>query len=120
MGYTIEIANNGRQAIEALRRQPYDLILMDVQMPELDGLETTRQIRAQFAPERQPQIVAMTANAMQGDRELCLQAGMNDYVSKPVQAKELRAALERAGERWQGQRDGGQSKLSPNASQLNS
>jgi HPt (histidine-containing phosphotransfer) domain-containing protein len=77
----------------------YDVILMDVQMPELDGLEATRRIRREFETKRQPHIIAMTANAMQGDRELCLEAGMDDYISKSVYVAELRAALERVGQR---------------------
>jgi CheY-like chemotaxis protein len=94
MGYRADVAANGLEALAALRRQRYDVILMDVQMPEMDGLEATRQIRSTFAPDHQPHIIAMTANAMQGDREVCLEAGMNDYVSKPIQVKELQAALE--------------------------
>jgi signal transduction histidine kinase/CheY-like chemotaxis protein len=97
MGYRADIVANGLEAIEALIRQSYDLVLMDVQMPEMDGLEATRQIRSTFPTDRQPGIVAMTANAMQGDREECLAAGMNDYVSKPIQIKELQAALEKWG-----------------------
>ncbi|MBP7687251.1 MAG: PAS domain S-box protein [Thermoflexales bacterium] len=99
MGYRADVAGNGLEVLEALERQPYDVVLMDVQMPELDGLETTRRIRA---PGRtgfnQPRIIAMTANAMQGDREVCLDAGMDDYLSKPIQVKELQAALERWGQ----------------------
>lgn len=104
-GYAADIANNGRETVRAVQRQTYDLVLMDVQMPELDGLAATRQIRAldltsQEPPtQSSPYIVAMTANAMQGDRELCLQAGMDDYLSKPIQVAELRAALERWGEK---------------------
>ena len=71
---------------------------MDVQIPVLDGLEATRRIRREWPASQQPWIVAMTANAMQGDRELCLEAGMDDYSSKPVYLEELRAALERAGQ----------------------
>ena len=100
MGYRADIAGNGLEVLEALERQPYDIVLMDVQMPELDGLETTRRIRAQAAQGgAQPRIIAMTANAMQGDREQCLDAGMDDYISKPIQVKELQAALERWGQR---------------------
>jgi len=80
--------------LQALDRQEYDLILMDVQMPEMDGLEATKQIRSQYAAHKQPRIVAMTANAMQGDREECLAAGMNDYISKPIKVAELMKALE--------------------------
>jgi signal transduction histidine kinase/DNA-binding response OmpR family regulator len=97
MGYRADIVANGLEVVEALIRQPYDLVLMDVQMPEMDGLEATRQIRSAFPPDKQPRIVAMTANAMQGDREECLAAGMNDYVSKPIQVKELQVALEKWG-----------------------
>jgi len=95
MGYRADVAADGLEVLEALERQHYDLVFMDVQMPELDGLEATRQIRATCAPEKQPRIVAMTANAMQGDREECLAAGMDDYVSKPIRVKELRNALEK-------------------------
>jgi signal transduction histidine kinase/DNA-binding response OmpR family regulator len=96
LGYRSDIAGNGIEAIEALKRQPYDLVLMDVQMPEMDGLEATRRIRQEFKANRQPRIVAMTANAMQGDREECLNARMDDYLSKPIQVRELVDALERA------------------------
>jgi len=92
-GYRADVAGNGIEALEALERQPYDLIFMDVQMPEMDGLEATRKIRAKGLGVH---IIAMTANAMQGDREMCLEAGMNDYVSKPIHVKELASALERA------------------------
>ena len=94
MGYRADVAGNGLEVLDALERQHYDLIFMDVQMPEMDGLETTRVIRHKLPRERQPHIIAMTANAMQGDREECLAAGMNDYVSKPIKVQELQAALE--------------------------
>jgi PAS domain S-box-containing protein len=97
MGYRVDVVANGQEAFDAVMRQSYDLVLMDVQMPLMDGLEATRQIRRRNIP--QPQIIAMTANAMQGDREICLEAGMDDYISKPVYLQELRAALERAGGR---------------------
>jgi CheY-like chemotaxis protein len=95
LGLAADVAATGIEALEALARAPYDLVLMDCQMPEMDGYETTRRIRAdpRFAPVR---IIAMTANAMQGDREKCLDAGMDDYVSKPIREPELRAALTRA------------------------
>jgi CheY-like chemotaxis protein/HPt (histidine-containing phosphotransfer) domain-containing protein len=96
MGYRADVAANGLEVLTALGRQPYDVVLMDVQMPELDGLAATRQIRMQWPADRQPRIIAMTANAMQGDREACLDAGMDDYISKPVQVQELQQALERA------------------------
>ncbi|NCT85426.1 MAG: GAF domain-containing protein, partial [Comamonadaceae bacterium] len=92
MGYRADLAANGLEAIAAVRRQAYDLVLMDVQMPEMDGLEAARRIVA--AGER-PRIVAMTANAMQGDREACLAAGMDDYLTKPIRVDELAAALTR-------------------------
>jgi CheY-like chemotaxis protein len=89
------VAANGLEAIEALERQPYDVILMDVQMPELDGLDATRQICERWPEESRPAIVAMTANALPEDREACFAAGMNDYVAKPIRAGELVAALKR-------------------------
>jgi len=92
LGYRADLAANGLEVLEALKRQPYDLILMDVQMPEMDGLEATRRIR-QLPGGRQPRIVAMTAHAMAGDRERCLEGGMDGYLSKPVQISELAAAL---------------------------
>ncbi|MCP3962691.1 MAG: response regulator [bacterium] len=93
MGYRADLAADGLEVLAALDRQRYDVVLMDVQMPELDGLETTRRIREERDPEEAPKIIAVTAGAMRGDREKCLAAGMNDYVSKPVQADELQAAL---------------------------
>jgi CheY-like chemotaxis protein/HPt (histidine-containing phosphotransfer) domain-containing protein len=104
LGYRADIANNGLEAIQALERQPYDLIFMDVQMPELDGLEATRRIRQrQSDPTAHPHfqqpiiIIAMTANAMQGDREKCLAAGMDAYLSKPVRPEALQAVIESVG-----------------------
>ena len=91
LGYKIEIVDNGREAIHALRQSSYDIVLMDVQMPEMDGLEATRSIRKDLS--YQPLIIALTANAMQGDMEECLQAGMNDYLSKPVKLEEVTAML---------------------------
>ena len=93
LGYHCDVAANGIEAWQALKRQAYDVVLMDVQMPEMDGLEATRQIRCDLPPARQPRIIAMTANAMQGDREMCLAAGMDDYVSKPIRINELVGAL---------------------------
>jgi signal transduction histidine kinase/CheY-like chemotaxis protein len=95
LGYRADLAANGLEALNALKRHAYDVVLMDVQMPEMDGLEATRRIR-HMPHLRQPRIVAMTANAMHSDREVCLQAGMDDYISKPVQMPELRRALTEA------------------------
>ena len=92
MGYTADVANDGLKAIEALEGAVYDVVLMDVQMPALDGLEATRRIRQRW-PKGGPHIVAMTANAMAEDREACLAAGMDDYVSKPIRVDELVEAL---------------------------
>ncbi len=96
MGYRADVASNGIEAIESIERQPYDVVLMDVQMPEMDGLEASRRIAAKFKPGERPRIVAMTANAMQGDREECLAAGMDDYVTKPIRVDALVQALVRS------------------------
>jgi PAS domain S-box-containing protein len=96
MGYRADVAGNGLEAIESIERQKYDVVLMDVQMPELDGLEATRQIVARWPKGIRPQIVAMTANAMQGDREMCIEAGMDDYLTKPIRIDELVMALLRS------------------------
>jgi PAS domain S-box-containing protein len=95
LGYRADVAGNGLEAIQAVERQPYDLVLMDVQMPEMDGLEATRRIVERWGEGERPWIVAMTAEAMQGDRERCLAAGMNDYVTKPIRPAELVAAIRR-------------------------
>jgi PAS domain S-box-containing protein len=96
LGYRADVANNGLEAIETLERRPYDVVLMDVQMPELDGLDATRRICERWSPESRPHIIAMTANALPEDREACFAAGMDDYVAKPIRAEELVAALKRA------------------------
>ncbi len=96
LGYRADVAANGLEAIEALERQTYDVVLMDMQMPELDGLEATRRIRQRWPADNGPRIIAMTANAMEGDREACLAAGMDDYVSKPIRVEALVAALKRS------------------------
>ena len=95
LGYRADAVSNGLEVITALETRHYDLVLMDLQMPEMDGLEASRQIRRLLPPDRQPKIVALTANAMQGDRELCLDAGMDDYISKPVKLHEIGAAIRR-------------------------
>jgi CheY-like chemotaxis protein len=93
MGYRADVASNGLEVLEALGRQNYDLVLMDVQMPQMDGLEAARRIRATIVPAVQPRIIAMTANAMEGDREKCLEAGMDEYLSKPIRPAALKDAL---------------------------
>lgn len=90
-GFDIDLVTDGNEALEAHRTRPYDLILMDCQMPIMDGFEASRQIRA--LDQRQPIIVAVTANALVGERERCLSAGMDDYLSKPFQAEELVAIV---------------------------
>jgi two-component system, sensor histidine kinase and response regulator len=94
-GHAVTIANNGREALEKVEHERFDVILMDVQMPELDGLEATRAIRNLSSENQRIPIVAMTAHAMQGDRERCLEAGMDDYLAKPIRAKELQHVLAR-------------------------
>jgi CheY-like chemotaxis protein len=89
-----DLAANGLEAVTALSRQPYDLILMDVQMPEMDGLQATQCIRRDWPPSQQPRIVALTANALMGDREMYLAKGMDDYVSKPIKVEELKRVLQ--------------------------
>jgi CheY-like chemotaxis protein len=96
MGYRADLASNGIEAIESVQRQAYDVVLMDVQMPEMDGLEASRQIRARLRPQERPRIIAMTANAMQGDRDMCLAAGMDDYLTKPIRVERLVEALNQA------------------------
>jgi len=102
-GYQVTLANNGAEAIDHFEQQPFDLILMDVQMPVMGGIEATESIRAREMRRswvmshefKSVSIIAMTANAMEGDRELCLEAGMNDYVAKPVKPQDLYAAIDR-------------------------
>ncbi len=96
MGYRADVASNGAEAIECVARQPYDVVLMDVQMPEMDGLEASRRITQRWRAHLRPRIIAMTANAMQGDREECLAAGMDDYVTKPIRIESLTEALMQA------------------------
>jgi CheY-like chemotaxis protein len=93
LGYTADIADNGKHAVEMAAGTQYDVILMDVRMPEMDGLEATRRLRNIL--EKQPVIIAMTANAMQGDKEMCIEAGMNDYISKPINFDKLAELLKK-------------------------
>jgi len=93
LGYKADIVNNGKEVLNALNKKLYDLILMDMQMPEMDGLEATRAIREMAI--KQPIIIALTANTMKGDREECLNAGMDDYIGKPVKTDELANKLEK-------------------------
>jgi CheY-like chemotaxis protein len=96
LGYRADIVANGYEVIEALERQRYDVVLMDVQMPEMDGLEAARRICRRWPKEERPRLIAMTAYALEGDREWCLAAGMEDYITKPVKIEELVDALERS------------------------
>jgi CheY-like chemotaxis protein len=97
MGYRADLASNGREAVQCVQRQPYDLVLMDVRMPEMDGLQATREIvawhRSGNPAGQRPRIVAMTANALNGDRPQCLAAGMDDHLSKPLRVAALVDAL---------------------------
>jgi PAS domain S-box-containing protein len=95
IGYQADLAGNGVEALEALDRRPYDVVLMDVQMPEMDGLDTTRHIHERYSGRARPYIIAATANAMQEERQACFDAGMDDYLSKPIRMDELIAALKR-------------------------
>ena len=97
MGYKVDAVINGVEVLQALEKKEYDIILMDLQMPEMNGIEATVKIRELYPPKRQPYIIAITANAMLGDRETCLEAGMVDYMSKPIRIDELQELLERWG-----------------------
>jgi CheY-like chemotaxis protein/HPt (histidine-containing phosphotransfer) domain-containing protein len=95
LGYRADIANHGKEVLEALHQKPYDILFLDVQMPVMDGLETARRICNNWPPEKRPRIIAMTGNALMGDREKCLQAGMDDYITKPIRLADLQSSLER-------------------------
>jgi PAS domain S-box-containing protein len=97
LGYRIEVAGNGYEVLEAVENIEYDIIFMDVHMPEMDGLEASLELNKLYGNENRPKIIAMTANAMQGDREECIAAGMDDYMSKPVRLEALQELLERWG-----------------------
>ena len=97
LGYGAQIANNGLEVLEALQHQPYDVVLMDMQMPDMDGLTATRQICQRWPRQSRPWIIAITANAMERDRDRCLEAGMDDYISKPIRQKQLAQVLARVG-----------------------
>ncbi|WP_234300921.1 PAS domain S-box protein [Sphaerospermopsis aphanizomenoides] len=104
IGYRADVAANGLEVLAALQRHSYDIVFMDVQMPEMDGLETTQRICQQWEASQRPYIIAMTANAMRGDREICLASGMDDYISKPVQIENLFQALIQYGQKAEGRR----------------
>ena len=93
MGYRPDVASNGLEALEAVHRQRYDVVLMDVQMPEMDGLEASRRIMSEFDAPKRPRLVALTANVLKGDKQMCLEAGMDDYLAKPLDLVHLRDAL---------------------------
>jgi CheY-like chemotaxis protein len=95
LGYRADAVANGLEAVTTLETRRYDLVLMDLQMPEMDGFEASRQVRLRIPLEQQPRIIALTANALSGDRELCLAAGMNDYIAKPVKMHEIADAIRR-------------------------
>ena len=94
LGYKADPVADGKEVLQALERQSYDIILMDVQMPEMDGIEATKEIRRRW-PDAGPTIIAVTAHALKGDRERCLESGMDEYISKPVQIGELARVLKK-------------------------
>ena len=93
LGHRVDIVGNGHEAVTAVHRQPYDVVLMDMNMPEMDGLDATRAIRSQLDAVDQPHIVAMTANVLVTDRSACADAGMDDFLAKPVRQEKLAAVL---------------------------
>ena len=95
MGVDVEVAENGREALELYQNQKYDLIFMDIQMPEMDGYQTTREIRRTEDEGSHVPIIALTANALSGDREKCLEAGMDDYISKPIEVEKIEEILKK-------------------------
>lgn len=95
LGYCVDLVNNGTEVIEALYRYPYDLVIMDIHMPEMDGLEVTKQICQEWQPAHRPRLVAMTADTISSNRQRCLEAGMDDYISKPIEEADLQKVVER-------------------------
>ena len=95
LGEEVDIANNGMEALNAALKKKYDIVLMDIQMPVMDGYEATQRIRSDVSKANQPIIIAMTANALQGDREKCIEAGMNDYMSKPILIDEVKRVIKK-------------------------
>ena len=98
MGYHVDVVENGKEVLDILNKKDFDIILMDIQMPEMGGIEATEIIIETIPIERQPKVIAVTANAMTGDREKCLMAGMADYMSKPVMIYDLQRMIEKWGE----------------------
>jgi CheY-like chemotaxis protein len=96
MGYRPDVASNGIEALEAVTRQQYDVVLMDVQMPEMDGLEAARRITGKYEAPARPRLIALTAHALRDDRAMCEAAGMDDYLTKPLDVGQLQSALLRA------------------------
>lgn len=94
LGHNADIAVNGKEAIKALERRPYQIVFMDIHMPEMDGIEATKIIRERLISEERPHIVALTAYNLEYSREMCIQAGMDDYISKPAVIDDLREAIE--------------------------
>lgn len=112
MGYGADVVTNGLEVLAALRRQPYDVILMDVQMPEMDGIAATLRIGQEWKTATRPRIIAMTASAMEGDRQLCLESGMDDYITKPIRLEVLAQALSQCRSMvGQGEREKGEDKV---------
>lgn len=95
LGYRVDAVSNGREVLQAMNRQTYDLILMNLRMPEMSGLEATRLIREQFPQNEQPRIIALTAYATSECKDSCLEAGMNDFIIKPVKMEDLAKALKK-------------------------
>ncbi len=93
LGFHADLATNGEEAVQAIERQPYHIVFMDIHMPEMDGLEATKIIRKRSPAEEQPRIIALTAHCLKYSKEMCIQAGMDDYISKPATMEDLQAAI---------------------------